>query len=258
MERKKLIVVTDINVIDDLRAKGDVILAYPLKSFCVGYPLEFSIDQIDEFVLINRILPDNDIQKLNEILSSANIKGIIFDDLGVIEVVKDLNIEKILMLNHLGNNSRSINYYLDYVDSIITSTDITKKELKFIMAKAKKPLVLNTFGLVPLMYSRRNLLSNFAVHNDLAYKNILDATINEDYFKVYENPYGTVFYTQKYYYLDNFEDYDNVLYYYFNPVFLNKEEILAVVNLDMSHINTFSFLLDHETYFKLKGGNNND
>ncbi len=259
MERKeKLVVVTNKEIIPDLRDLNDVRLVYPLESFCIGYPYEFSITKIDDYALINRLLTDQDLKKLKKILAQSKIKGLIFDDLGIIELVKDLDVEKILLLNHLGNNYRSINYYLDYVDSIITSSDITIMELNYLLEMSKKPLILNTFGLIPLMYSRRALLTNYSKHNNLKYAEVLDTTINDKEFKFWENPYGTVVYTQKYYFLENYADFPNVLAYYYNPVFLSKDEILNVLKDNLDKINTFDFLQNEKTYFKLKGGENND
>lgn len=253
MEKEKLIVVTNKDIELDLRQDKKIRRVYPLKSFCVGYEYEFPIEKIDDFVLVNRLLTDDDLINLEKILVKSKIKGIIFDDLGIIELVKDYPITKILLLNHLGNSEKTINYYLDYVDSVVTSCDLTKDELAFILKKAKKPLVLNMFGLVPLMYSRRNLLTNYSIHNNIAYQNILDTTINDKGFKVIENQYGTVFYTQKYYFLDNYLDYDNVLYYYLNPVFLSNEDIKKIIKEDFRNLDTFPFLLNEETIYKLKG-----
>ena len=38
---------------------------------------------------------------------------------------------------------------------------ITEEEIKLIISKADKPLTLYVFGYVPVMYSRRHLVSNF-------------------------------------------------------------------------------------------------
>lgn len=257
MEKQKLIVVTNEDIIDDLRDRKDVIKLYPLKSFCVGYPLEFAIEKIDDYVLINRLLTNADLLKLSSILAKNTFKGIVFEDLGILELIKDLNVTKILMLSHIGNNVVSINYYLDYVDSVIVSTDITKNEIAYILKNSKKPLVLPTFGLIPLMYSRRKLLSNYELFHNQKCSNPLVASINDKEFKIWENEYGTVFYTKQYYFLDNYKEYDNVLGYFYNPIFLNPQEILKVLNNEIEEIPTFSFLLNQKTIYKLKEGERN-
>ena len=47
---EKLVTVTNKAIIKDLREQKDIRLAYPLKSFCVGYDEYFSIEEIDDFV----------------------------------------------------------------------------------------------------------------------------------------------------------------------------------------------------------------
>ena len=168
MERiNKLVTVTNREIIDDLRNIPNVTLVYPLKSFCVGYTDYFDILEIDDYVLVNRILDDNDLDKLESILNSSNIKGIVFDDLGIIDIVANLDITKILLLDHLATNTKSINYYLEYVDSVVVSNDLTEEEIRNIVANVSKPLVINVFGLKTLMYSRRLLLSNYEMYHNL-------------------------------------------------------------------------------------------
>ena len=152
----KLVTVTSNTISDKLKNNEDIMLLYPLKSYTVGYPITFDIKDIDGFVLINRILDDFDLDELDTILHKKNnIKGIVFDDLGILDIISDLNITKILLINHYGNNTRSINYYLEYTDSVVVSSDITKEEIKEIVKNTIKPVVVNVFGMKDLMYSRR-------------------------------------------------------------------------------------------------------
>ena len=106
----KLVTVTNKDYINNLK-KEDVTLVYPLRFFSVGYEEYFDIEQIDDFLLVNRILNDSELERLEKIIKNSNIKGIMCDDLGIIDIVKDMNITKILMLDHIANNSESINCY---------------------------------------------------------------------------------------------------------------------------------------------------
>ena len=192
MMKNKLVTVINREIINDLRGINGVDLLYPLKSFCVGYEIEFSIDEIDGYILVNRILEDKDLNLLEKLLANSKAKGMVFDDLGIIEIVKDLPMTKILLLDHIATNYESINYYLEYVDSVIVSNDLTKDEIEEILKKANKPLVVNVFGLKTLMYSRRLLLSNYAIFHNLKIERKMDATISPSkYFKIIENDYGT-------------------------------------------------------------------
>ena len=126
----KLVTVTNKDFISNLK-KGDVTLVYPLRFFSVGYEEYFDIKDIDDFVLVNRILNDEELNNLEEILVSSDVKGIMFDDLGILDIVKDMNITKILILDHISNNTSSINSYLESIglyDNFKHFTAITKKQ----------------------------------------------------------------------------------------------------------------------------------
>ena len=253
MERiNKLVTVTNREIIDDLRNIPNVTLVYPLKSFCVGFTDYFDISEIDDYVLVNRILDDNDLDKLESILNSSNIKGIVFDDLGIIDIVANLDITKILLLDHLATNTKSINYYLEYVDSVIVSNDLTEEEIRNIVANVSKPLVINVFGLKTLMYSRRLLLSNYEMYHNLKEERIVDASIEDKYFKIVENDYGTLFYAKNYYNALCLLDLDNVLFFWYNPIFLDNEKIIKLVlDNDITDINSELLFLDKKTYYKV-------
>ena len=249
----KLVTVTSKTIIDKLKNNEDMELLYPLKSYTIGYEVTFDIKDIDGFVLINRILDDFDLDKLDKLLhENNNIKGIVFDDLGIIDIVSDLNITKILLINHYANNYRSINYYLEYVDSVVVSSDITEEEIKEIVKNTIKPVVVNVFGMKDLMYSRRLLLTNYAKYYNIPNKDMIEAKINDNGFKIFENEYGTYFYASKYYNALDLLDLDNVLYFWYNPVFLDDEEILdVVINNDVSNIDNDSLFLDKATTYRI-------
>ena len=249
----KLVTVTSNTISDKLKNNEDIMLLYPLKSYTVGYPITFDIKDIDGFVLFNRILDDFEIDELEKQLHEKNnIKGIVFDDLGILDIVSDLNITKILLINHYANNTRSINYYLEYTDSVVVSSDITEEEIKEIVKNTIKPVVVNVFGMKDLMYSRRLLLTNYAKHYNISNKDMIDAKINDNGFKIFENEYGTYFYASKYYNALDLLDLDNVLYFWYNPVFLDDEEILdVVINNDVNNIDNDSLFLDKATTYRI-------
>lgn len=213
--------------------------------------------EIDGFILVNRILTNKDLKELKKIIINNSAKGIVFDDIGIIELLKDINITKILMLNHIANNYVSINYYLEYVDSVVVSNDITKEEIEVILDNAKKPLVLNVFGLNSLLYSRRLLISNYNDYYDSKLENCTDLFINEYGFTMFENEFGTVIYAKKYYNGLELIPSNNVLYYWYNPVFLDKKKVLdIVINKNIDSLETSNGFLHQKTIYKLKDGDN--
>ncbi len=246
----KLVTVTNKDYISKLK-KEDVTLVYPLRFFSTGYEEYFDISDIDDFVLINRILTDSDLDKLEVMLKNSHVKGIIFDDLGILDVIKNLNITKILLLDHIANNSKSLNYYLEYVDSVVVSSDLSKEEIKLIVKNANKKVVIYAFGLKALMYSRRNLVTNYEKHFKIEENNILDANINNKYFKFIESKEGTKVYAYPYYNALELLDLDNVLYFWYDPILLDIDNIIKVLHGDTSNIETNSIFLDKKTVYKV-------
>ena len=250
--KKKLVTVNSKEIINDLREIDNVTLLYPLKSFCVGYLVEFEIEEIDDFVLVNRILDDEDLDLLKKVLNKGNIKGIVFDDLGVLDIIKNLNIVKILLLDHLATNYESINYYLEYVDSVVVSNDLTEEEIKEILNKSKKGLVLNVFGLKTLMYSRRLLLTNYNKFHNLEFKNNEVASIENKKFRIIENEYGTKFYALKYYNALKLLELENVFFYWYDTTLLNKEDTLKLIKENnVENIECDELFLNKATIYKV-------
>ena len=259
MNNNFLITINDLKDIDKLKELGITKYAFPLKDFCVGIPNTFLISEIKEdgYLYINRILDNEGIDKLKDIIKDIpkNIKGIIFDDLGVLEIIKNLNIEKILYLSHFNTNSESINIYLDYVDTVIMSTDITRKEIEYIISKVKKDISLFVFGYVGVMYSRRLLIDNYSKFHQIERVNPITIDNTNHKFIVYENEYGTYFYHEKLF---------NGLsllglkakYYFINSVFLTINDIENILNNNLSGFNYDIGFLETETIYKLKGDNN--
>ena len=110
-----LVTINNLEIINELKKVGVSTFLFPLKGYTVGFPNTYEIEDIKEensYIFINRILPSDDIDQLKAILLNLpnNIKGIMFDDLGILEIIKNIEIEKVLYLNHFSTNYESINY----------------------------------------------------------------------------------------------------------------------------------------------------
>ncbi len=226
--------------------------AYPLEGFCVGMPNTFSKEEIpkDGYLYTNRILDNRGIDEIKDVLNNLEIKGIIFDDLGIIPLIKDKKMEKILYLSHFNTNQKSIEIYLNYVDSVIVSSDITKEEIINITNNLKDKVTLFTLGYVPAMYSRRLLLDNYSKFYKIAKKNPLEIIENNKKFLIYENKYGTVFYHIPLFNGLELMDLD-CQYYFINSAFLEYEDINNLLNNTYNKPYDKGFLYQ-ETIYKLK------
>lgn len=261
-----LIYVDDINHIDDYRKAGVSAFLFGLEGFCVGYNT-YSLDEIskidvsNKYILLNRVLDCKDIDKLKEIIPNiTNIKGLVFEDIGVYNLVKDMNfcIELILFQNHFGTNNKSINFWLDRVDSMFISNEITKDEISTILDNVSKSVVLHLYGYNQVMYSRRLLLTNWSEEFDIPNKNtnvIVDRATKVK-FRAIENEYGTVMYSDKIFNGKELLGLKNVKYYYVNPMLVDHNEVMDFLT-DTNHIsdNEDNGFLDRETIYKLKERN---
>ena len=143
----KLFIIKSEKEINLLKENGIDNFVYPLFSFCVGVENEFSLSEIKEensYLFVNRVLDEESANNLNMLLHSlpSNIKGIIFDDVGIIKMLEDVKIEKILMPSHFACNYESVNIYNEYVDSVILPFDITDGEVEEIISKSSKKVSL--------------------------------------------------------------------------------------------------------------------
>lgn len=261
-----LIYVDDINHIDDYRKAGVSAFLFALEGYSVGYntyTLE-EIEKIDvsnKYVMINRVLDCESVDKLNELLPLLNnVKGLVYEDIAVYNLVKDLglDLEMIFYQNHFATNTNSVNFWLDRVDSIFVSNEITKEEITNIVENASKEVVLHLYGYNQVMYSRRKLLSNWSDFFDIDKKNtnLLTDRATKVQFRAMENEYGTVMYSGKVFNGKELLGLGNVKYYYVNPTMIEHDVVIDFLtnnnhNSDMED-NGF---LDKETIYKFKERN---
>ena len=265
MISKILIYVKDTNFLEEYRKVGISAFLFALEDYSVGYET-YSLEEIEKidvnnkYILINRMLNCNDIDKLKAILPNIKtIKGIIYEDIGVYELVKSLNIdvELIYYQNHFGTNSSQINYWLNKVDSMFISNEITIEEVKEILAKTNKPLCVNLYGHNQVMYSRRLLLSNWSENFNIQYKNTNKITdiATKVGFIAHENEYGTVMYSEKIFNGKELLELPNIKFYYINTMFIEEKDIIEYLKdiLRPLNNNEDNGFLERKTIYKLKG-----
>lgn len=201
---KILININNLSEIEEYKKIGITNFLFAIEDFSIGYKT-FKLNAIpdDSYILINRVLDTTSVDKLSSIKDEIlRFKGIIFEDLAVLNIFKDESIELIWFQNHFTTNYESINYYLEHgCASSVISNEITEGEILEILEKSTKPLVLNILGKNQIMYSRRTLLTNFNKHNNLGDYNDMKLNVlgtNNEFF-ARENEYGTVIYNNEYF-----------------------------------------------------------
>lgn len=263
MKNKFLINIREIKEIEEYKKVGVTTFLFPLASFCVGYDKEYSLEDVqniqeeNKYILINRVLDCASVDSLYNILKDVkNIKGIVFEDIAIYKIVKNLklDLELIYFPNHFNTNVSSVNFFLKRVDSVFISNELTKEEMSFITENAMKEVVIQVFGHNQAMYSRRKLLTNFStefllpLHNP----NTLVERVSKISFKAFENEYGTVLYSGKIF--NGFEllSLSNVKYFYINTTFIPLESVLKTIKNITSNLDTDKGFLEKETIYKLK------
>jgi len=238
MKKNKIIVLPNTNeTLKKIEKLGITNFLFPIADFSVGYNT-FTLKEIERikcnaYLLINRILTDEDIDAFLKLKLPDNVKGLFIEDTGLFYALKGTNLELINFQNHLNNNPKTINFWLNYFDSLVLSTDITLEEVTTILDEAKKPLVAFTFGYPMVMYSRRHLVSNFLLHQGDTIEDNLEVSLPNDKFFLKENTYGTGVFTKNL--LDARDEYDkideqNVKFYLYNGGFIDDENLINALN----------------------------
>ena len=257
-----LIYVDKLEYISDYRKAGVSAFLFGLSDYCVGYNT-YTLDDIknvevsNKYLLINRVLDCKAIDELKVILKDiSGIKGIVFEDIGLVNVLNDFEGEKILFQNHFGTNKDSINFWLDRVDSVFVSNEITYDEIDYICKNVKGNVVLHLYGYNQVMYSRRLLLSNWSdkFNIEKKYTNVISDKATGIKFRVMENEYGTVMYSQNIFNGSRLLGMDNVKYFYVNTTLVDHDVIMDfLTNKNHDGTGEDEGFLDRETIYKLKG-----
>lgn len=255
MKNKYLILVQNKEEINDLREQN-INYVLPLKSFSIGFPNDFSINEIQEnsFILTNILFDNSKINEFKKLLPSLKIKGIIFTDVGLIEILKPYKFEKIFFANHLMTNFESINEMLKYVDTVFLSTDITNNECEEILNLSSKKLTLYGLGLVNIMNSKRHLVSNYNKIHNLERKNVLNISNSNIELLLIENNEGTVIYKNNF--LNNLTLglNTNIKYIFINSINIPFNNIIELINTDNFSLPFEDGFANKKTIYKIKGG----
>lgn len=264
MKNKNLVLITSDTLVNKIKEdkESNITFLFPITGFTVGIPYTFKLEDIKEegFIYLNRLLDKKGIEDFKQLLKKipSNIKGIVFEDIGILNILMEnkSKLFKILYLSHMNCNEKSVNAYLEYVDSVVISTDITKDETKEILVKSKKTLVVFAFGYVPIMYSRRTLLTNYNKHfkSNVANAVMLKETMSNNKLKLWENEWGTVIYPELPFNNLSLKNEENILYNYINTTFMSDEEILGILNSksNLEEIYPYKYLSEEATIFKIK------
>ena len=259
MKEKILINGSSLEEVKLLYKKGFVNIYLPLKDYCVGYE-EFSVNDImsldfKSYVLINRILTFKEIDVLKKIIIKLEdkVRGIIFEDIGVFELLKEINFSKdmIYFPNHFATNWQSINTFLESgLTSVVISNEITKEEVDKILFKVSKEVIVPIYGYNQIMYSRRTLISNFNDYYklNLSKDNKITEKMSKKELRIKENDFGTVIFDEVYKNTSLIDKKKNVKYFLVNTTYLEIEKVLEDLKQRVDNNKGF---LNKKTIYKM-------
>lgn len=265
---------SNLVVVPSKKEEINIILNKDIKGLIIGvknlsiYPLELEIEEIisiadttDKEIIIamNKMIHNNDLELVRNILNkvkNSNIKKLMFYDLGIFNICKEMNIDKELILSqeHL-NASKSSNefYYNKGITNSYITSDITYKEVLEINNNTKMNIYYTVYGYLPIFYSRRYLLTNYFKYIN---KDILDNTyyvINNDLkYMIKEYNYGTIIYSPLVNLInekDKVKDLTNLV------IDLSYTEDISIINKYISNDkmdNTYTGFFDKRTIYRLK------
>ena len=256
---KKGVIISNIKQAKEIK---DLIDAYlvPLKDLSINYTNVFTIEEIKQvqklnkevFVIINKNIENKELNKLEEVLKELdklNLQGIIFYDIALVELKKELNLKTDLVWNqeHLSTNYSSVNYWYEKgAKYAYLSSEITKKEIEEIRKNTKAKLMINVYGYIPMFTSKRHLVDNYIDTFNIKEKGNIIYKEGKNY-NIKDEKNGTTVYTN---YILNVKENIDVDYYIYNSNMIDEEEFKQVlINNNQKEETGFLY---KETIYKVK------
>ena len=216
------------------------------------------------FITFNRLYYNDEINGLKALIMAIkdlDITGICFSDIGVLNILKEIGFNKEILWysNHLGTNSRTINFLNRRgVNYFLLSNEITKDEIIKIKKNSNGNIGCTLYGHLNMATSSRKLLTNyFAYINKSKEKDtytIKDKVKDKDY--IITEGFNTDFYTKdilngiKYYN----ELKDIIDFIYLDDYMIDTKEFLNVIDSFKNNTVTdgYTGFLDKKTVYKVE------
>lgn len=237
MKRSKILInINNLSEIEEYKKIGINNFLFAIEEFSIGYKT-IPLNDIpnDSYIYLNRIMDTESIDKFKKIIPELKrFKGIIFEDIGIFNILKNEGINLIWFQNHFTTNKASLSYYLTHgCQSAVISNEITSSEIKEIIGELPGKLILNVLGKNNIMYSRRTLLSNFNKYQNLDDYNDMTINTGKNSFFVRESTYGTLIFDNEYFnyipFANTISDDDLYLYLILN-LDLSVSKIDEIIN----------------------------
>ena len=244
MMKKILVIPNSLDLLGNVLEKEVTGVILPITNLSVNRDITFSVEDIKTIlnmtskeicVSINKIMHNSDLKELENTLvalNKMNISKIFFYDLAVLNIAKRLGIKKDLVIyqEHLNTSIYSNHFWKkNGVKYTLISNDITKEEINEI--SPSMPLMLISYGYIPIFYSRRYLITNYLNYiKETKEKGHYYIKNKEDKYPIVEEEYGTTIYTKEPINLINEVNNINVEYLILNATLIENQIFLSTLD----------------------------
>ena len=182
-----------------------------IERFSIFQSLKLKVDDIKNirtnkelYVFINKPIHNDELDEIKDILislSKMNISGILFEDISIYKINKDLNLglNLIWASNHLPTNSYSCNYWNKKgCSGVLLSTELMVTDFVNIKKNTNMNVFVYLYGYVPIFESSRTLVTNYLKHigsNNSSNKYYMYEKERNKYYPIYEE-YDNTFITE--------------------------------------------------------------
>ena len=182
-----------------------------IEGFSIFQSLKLKVEDIKNintnkelYVFINKPIHNSELDDIKNILislSKMNISGVLFEDIAIYKLNKDLNLNLNLIWasNHLPTNSYSCNYWNKKgCSGALLSTELMVTDFIDIKKNTNMNIFVYLYGYIPIFESSRTLITNYLKHVDKecnSNKYYMYEKICNRYYPIYEE-YGNTFITE--------------------------------------------------------------
>lgn len=211
MFMKILVEPLSIKHINNLNNKNIGGFIVGIDKFSIFQSLKLDVEEIKNiktnkelYILLNKPIHNSELDELKSILiklSKLSISGVLFEDISVYKINKDLNLNLNLIWasNHLPTNSVSCNYWNKKgCSGAVLSTELMYTDFIDIKKNTDMNIFVYLYGYVPIFESSRTLISNYLEHikkESNSKKYFIHERISNKYYPIYEE-YGNTFITE--------------------------------------------------------------
>lgn len=216
-----------------------------IKNLCVNINLEITdLSILDKykskeiFIAMNKNINNSELNIVKNILielDKYNIKGVVFYDIGLLNIFNslDLNYDLVWSQEHSATNYDTINFWNEMgAKYTYLSSDITIDEVNAISKNTNSKLILNIFGYLPMFSSKRHIVKNYLNNFSLKDSSKINYIEKEgNCYPIIDNDIGTVCYSS--HILNGIEEYlkADIHYIVLNSFNIDTNMFIEIIRL---------------------------